>query len=81
MNRPFRFAKILFRIQPRRMHEFPGAYKLSGAIKQRPELMSFAVARSLAMSIPFICFGAYLSREGAAILEEMDIFVPEDDDD
>ncbi|KAA3677659.1 uncharacterized protein DEA37_0002237 [Paragonimus westermani] len=43
--------------------------------------MSFGVLRSLAMSIPFICLGAFVSREGAALLEELDIFVPDDEDD
>lgn len=43
--------------------------------------MPFAVIRSLAVGLPFICLGALLSREGAAILEELDIFVPDEDDD
>ncbi|GAA42065.2 UPF0466 protein C22orf32 mitochondrial [Clonorchis sinensis] len=60
---------------------YAGAHRPSGALRQRPEIMRFGILRSLSMGLPFICLGAYISREGAALLEEMDIFVPSDDDD
>ncbi|KAL7057140.1 hypothetical protein AAHC03_019281 [Spirometra sp. Aus1] len=59
---------------------FEGAYKASGALHERPILEKFGVLKSLAVALPFIYIGAMISMNGAAFLEEHDIFVPEDDD-
>ncbi|KAF5399486.1 hypothetical protein PHET_07569 [Paragonimus heterotremus] len=76
---PF-LSRFILRTLRSNIYAHPGAYRNSGAVCSRPEIMSFGVLRSLAISIPFICLGAFVSREGAAILEELDIFVPDDED-
>ena len=53
----------------------------SGAILERPEQTRFGVVKALAVVIPFLWTGATVSKNGAAFLEENDIFVPDDDDD
>ncbi|CAL1285641.1 unnamed protein product [Larinioides sclopetarius] len=43
--------------------------------------MSFGVVRALLTVLPGLYLGATVSKEGAAFLEENDIFVPDEDDD
>ncbi|VDL95465.1 unnamed protein product [Schistocephalus solidus] len=52
----------------------------SGALHARPIFEKYGVLKSLTVALPFICIGAMISMNGAAFLEEHDIFVPEDDD-
>nr|AAX31063.1 SJCHGC09773 protein [Schistosoma japonicum] len=58
---------------------YKGAYKESGAFCDRPQIMRFGILRSLAVGIPFIFIGSMISRTGAELLEEYDIFTPQDD--
>ncbi|CAH8431923.1 unnamed protein product [Schistosoma mattheei] len=58
---------------------YKGAYKASGAFCDRPQIMRFGILRSLAVGIPFIFIGSVISRTGAELLEEYDIFTPQDD--
>jgi len=53
----------------------------SGAILERPEQVRFGLLKATAVVIPFLYAGATISKNGAAFLEENDIFVPDDDDD
>lgn len=43
--------------------------------------MSFGLLRVFSIVIPFLYVGTLISKNFAALLEEHDIFVPEDDDD
>jgi len=52
----------------------------TGAIAKKPDAESFGLFKVILISIPFIYAGAVTSREGAAWLEENEIFSPEDDD-
>ncbi len=52
----------------------------SGAILSKPEKKSFGLVKVTCIVIPFLYVGGLISREGAAWLEENDIFSPEDDD-
>lgn len=56
-------------------------YSDTGAIIPKPETIRFGVSRVLGTSIPFLLLGSYISMEFAALLEEHDLFVPDDDDD
>ncbi|RTG83339.1 uncharacterized protein DC041_0001646 [Schistosoma bovis] len=59
---------------------YKGAYKVcDGAFCDRPQIMRFGILRSLAVGIPFIFIGSVISRTGAELLEEYDIFTPQDD--
>ncbi|CAH8431208.1 unnamed protein product [Schistosoma rodhaini] len=58
---------------------YRGAYKVSGAFCDRPQIMRFGILRSLAVGMPFIFVGSMISRTGAELLEEYDIFTPQDD--
>lgn len=53
----------------------------SGAILPKPVKMSFGLLRVFSIVIPFLYVGTLISKNFAALLEEHDIFVPEDDDD
>ncbi|NXI10869.1 EMRE protein, partial [Irena cyanogastra] len=53
----------------------------SGAILPKPVKTSFGLLRVFSVVIPFLYVGTQISKNFAALLEEHDIFVPEDDDD
>ncbi|NP_001088361.1 essential MCU regulator, mitochondrial precursor [Xenopus laevis] len=53
----------------------------AGAILPKPEKVSFGLLRVFTVVIPFLYIGTLISKNFAAVLEEHDIFVPEDDDD
>merc|ERR1712212_255816 len=53
----------------------------TGAILPKPDKISFGLFRMTAVVVPFLYVGTLISKNFAALLEEHDIFVPEDDDD
>ncbi|XP_053108698.1 essential MCU regulator, mitochondrial [Hemicordylus capensis] len=53
----------------------------TGGILPKPVKMPFGLLRVFAIVIPFLYVGTQISKNFAALLEEHDIFVPEDDDD
>jgi len=53
----------------------------TGAFLPKPEVQRLGIMKVFACAIPGIYIGATVAREGAAFLEENDIFVPDDDDD
>ncbi|XP_053937135.1 essential MCU regulator, mitochondrial [Cuculus canorus] len=53
----------------------------SGAILPKPVKTPFGLLRVFSVVIPFLYVGTQISKNFAALLEEHDIFVPEDDDD
>ncbi|XP_020643477.2 essential MCU regulator, mitochondrial [Pogona vitticeps] len=53
----------------------------TGTILPKPVKMPFGLLRVFAVVIPFLYVGTQISKSFAALLEEHDIFVPEDDDD
>ena len=60
---------------------FSISLSLSGAFLPKPDVQKLGLAKVFACAIPGIYIGATVAREGAAFLEENDIFVPDDDDD
>ena len=56
-------------------------YTGTGAVLPKPVQVKLPIGRVLMVVFPFMWAGATLSKNGAAFLEENDIFVPEDDDD
>ncbi|XP_035002071.2 single-pass membrane protein with aspartate-rich tail 1b [Hippoglossus stenolepis] len=53
----------------------------SGAILPKPDKTPFGLFRMTVVVVPFLYVGTLISKNFAALLEEHDIFVPEDDDD
>uniref|UniRef100_A0A3Q2YN81 Essential MCU regulator, mitochondrial n=1 Tax=Hippocampus comes TaxID=109280 RepID=A0A3Q2YN81_HIPCM len=53
----------------------------SGAILPKPKKTPFGLWRIAAVVVPFLYVGTRISKNFAELLEEHDIFVPEDDDD
>ncbi|XP_069005588.1 essential MCU regulator, mitochondrial [Embiotoca jacksoni] len=53
----------------------------SGAILPKPKKTPFGLFRIAVVVVSFLYVGAQISKSFAALLEEHDIFVPEDDDD
>ncbi|XP_077461700.1 essential MCU regulator, mitochondrial-like [Stigmatopora argus] len=53
----------------------------TGAILPKPDKTPFGLIRMTAVVVPFLYVGTLISKNFAALLEEHDIFVPEDDDD
>uniref|UniRef100_E0CZF0 Essential MCU regulator, mitochondrial n=1 Tax=Mus musculus TaxID=10090 RepID=E0CZF0_MOUSE len=54
---------------------------LSSRSQLKEKEMSFGLLRVFSIVIPFLYVGTLISKNFAALLEEHDIFVPEDDDD
>ncbi|XP_072319803.1 single-pass membrane protein with aspartate-rich tail 1b [Eucyclogobius newberryi] len=53
----------------------------SGGILPKPDKTPFGLIRMTIVVVPFLYVGTLISKNFAALLEEHDIFVPEDDDD
>ncbi|KAM8930410.1 essential MCU regulator, mitochondrial [Pelodytes ibericus] len=53
----------------------------NGAFLPKPEKVNFGLLRVFSVVVPFLYVGTLISKNFAALLEEHDIFVPEDDDD
>lgn len=53
---------------------------MTGAVLSKPEKTHFGLTKVTLIVVPFLYVGGIISREGAAWLEENDIFSPEDDD-
>ncbi|XP_068193432.1 essential MCU regulator, mitochondrial isoform X1 [Antennarius striatus] len=53
----------------------------SGAFLPKPKKTPFGLTRIALVVVPFLYVGTQISKNFAALLEEHDIFVPEDDDD
>ncbi|XP_051993047.1 single-pass membrane protein with aspartate-rich tail 1b [Xyrauchen texanus] len=53
----------------------------SGAILPSPEKVPFGLTRMTVVVVPFLYVGTWISMKFAVLLEENDIFVPDDDDD
>ncbi|XP_047212913.1 essential MCU regulator, mitochondrial-like [Girardinichthys multiradiatus] len=78
------------RLSPRRPFNAPGrtvtpsrkaVCTSSGAILPKPKKTPFGLFRIALVVVPFLYVGTQISKSFAALLEEHDIFVPEDDDD
>ncbi|KAL8616916.1 hypothetical protein ACOMHN_041835 [Nucella lapillus] len=53
----------------------------TGAILSKPVRVRFGLVKVACTVTPFLITGGILSREFAALLEEHELFVPDDDDD
>ncbi|KAL7845449.1 hypothetical protein AOLI_G00236410 [Acnodon oligacanthus] len=53
----------------------------SGAVLPNPPKTSFGLTRVTVVVVPFLYLGTCISKNFAALLEEHEIFVPDDDDD
>ncbi|XP_036416441.1 essential MCU regulator, mitochondrial-like [Colossoma macropomum] len=53
----------------------------SGAVLPNPAKTSFGLTRVTVVVVPFLYLGTCISKNFAALLEEHEIFVPDDDDD
>jgi len=56
-------------------------YTETGAVLERPEQVKFGLIKALLVVLPFTGLGATISKIGAVILEENELFVPQEDDD
>lgn len=74
-----RSAQMLHR-QPSSLMRCSSTCTSSGAILSKPEKMRFGLVKVTCVVVPFLYVGGIISREGAAWLEENDIFSPDDDD-
>ena len=61
--------------------KYLSVYTESGGISKKPTQVKFGLIKAFATVFPFLYLGATISKNGAAFLEENDIFVPDDDDD
>jgi len=52
-----------------------------GEILAQPEKVSFGTMKLILAAVPGILVGATAAKNGAAWLEENEIFIPDDDDD
>lgn len=56
-------------------------YTETGAVLEKPVHVRFGLIKVACTVLPFLMTGAFISREVAALLEEHELFVPDDDDD
>ena len=56
-------------------------FRDTGAVCEKPDHVRLGIFKVLVVVCPFVFIGATISKNGAAFLEENDIFVPDDDDD
>ena len=56
-------------------------YTESGALLEKPVRVRFGILKVACTVTPFLLTGGVISREFAALLEETELFVPDDDDD
>ncbi len=56
-------------------------YTKTGGVVEKPDQVKFPMTKIMLVLGPFTYCGIALAKNGAAFLEENDIFVPEDDDD
>ncbi|KAK6169062.1 hypothetical protein SNE40_020185 [Patella caerulea] len=56
-------------------------YSETGAVIAKPEVTRLGITKVLSVVFPFVTLGGYFSREFATLLEEHEIFAPDDDDD
>ncbi|XP_073691472.1 essential MCU regulator, mitochondrial-like [Garra rufa] len=71
----------LVRIQQQQQQHRTAVSTTSGAILPKPKKTALGLVRILMVVAPFLYVGTLISKNFAALLEEHDIFVPEDDDD
>ena len=76
-NRGKRFQ----RVYQTEYHTLKDVYAESGAISELPKWYKFGMAKIIATIVGFIMIGSMMSKISVKILEENDIFKPEDDDD
>ncbi|KAI7810417.1 single-pass membrane protein with aspartate-rich tail 1b [Triplophysa rosa] len=53
----------------------------AGSIPPKPVKVPFGLTRMTILVVPFLYVGTLISKSFATLLEEHDIFVPDDDDD
>lgn len=75
-----RSARILHHYHVTSLMRSTSTCSTSGAVLSKPESKRFGLVKVTCVVIPFLYVGGIISREGAAWLEENDIFSPEDDD-
>ncbi|RMX49706.1 hypothetical protein pdam_00008580 [Pocillopora damicornis] len=75
-----RSARILHHHHVTSLMRSTSTCSTSGAVLSKPESKRFGLVKVTCVVIPFLYVGGIISREGAAWLEENDIFSPEDDD-
>uniref|UniRef100_A0A3B1KBL4 Essential MCU regulator, mitochondrial n=1 Tax=Astyanax mexicanus TaxID=7994 RepID=A0A3B1KBL4_ASTMX len=54
---------------------------ISGAVLPKPDKTPLGLTRMTMVVVPFLYLGTCISKNFAALLEEHEIFVPDDDDD
>ena len=75
---------ILHRLRSSRLPFLPTAQQVvssSGAFRSLPHRISLGLTKVVALTIPTVYIGAEMGRISASLLEDWNIFVPDDDDD
>jgi hypothetical protein len=57
---------------------YAGKFTNTGAMKTQPKQTKFGLIKVFLLTIPAVLFGAFVSNKGAEILEESELFVPDD---
>ena len=57
---------------------YAGKFTATGAMRTKPKQTRFGLIKVLFVVTPAVLFGAFVSNKGAEILEECELFVPED---
>ena len=57
---------------------YAGKFTNTGALRTRPKQTKFGLIKVFLTTLPAVLFGAFVSNKGAEILEESELFVPDD---
>lgn len=55
-----------------------GKFTNTGAMRTEPKQTKFGLIKVFLLTVPAVLFGAFVSNKGAEILEESELFVPDD---
>ena len=63
---------------PEDLVPYAGKFTNTGAMRTQPKQTKFGLIKVFLLTVPAVLFGAFVSNKGAEILEESELFVPDD---
>jgi hypothetical protein len=71
-------CRNLNHFSPQDLVPYAGKFTDTGALRTRPKQTKFGLIKVFLLTVPAVLFGAFMSNKGAEILEESELFVPDD---
>ena len=71
-------CRNLSRFSPEDLVPYAEKFTNTGAMRTQPKQTKFGLIKVFLLTVPAVLFGAFVSNKGAEILEESELFVPDD---